>query len=350
MAVTLQRSGQKLRLKPNVAVIGCGLMGRRRAAFAKASGAKVTRVVDIESSRAEELAESLGTKAETHWEKVIQSRELDIVIVSTVNRDLASISLAALQAGKHVLCEKPAAGSAKELAIVVEQAEQNNLCFWVGYNHRYHPAIWKAKELFEKGTIGRGISIRCRYGHGGRKNYDQEWRTNQELALGGVLLDQGVHVVDLCRWFFGEFAEVSGKVSTDFWPIAPLEDNAWGLLRTTEGRTAMFHNSWTQWRNLFSFELLGREGLLIVEGLGASYGTERLTVWKRKKHFGVPDLLLDEEYTGEDRSWELEWGEFVQAIEQKGECLSVSGREGVEVLHTIEAIYESSKKGRVIPL
>lgn len=333
----------------NVAVVGCGLIGTRRAGVAQRSGACVKIVADVEKSCAAKLAAAVGSLAEESWESAVSSPGIDAVVVAAVNRDLARISLEALKAGKHVLCEKPAAINSRELAAVVEEARRSKRCFSVGYNHRYHPGIWKGKEFFEKGMIGKGISIRCRYGHGGRLGYEKEWRADAGLAGGGVLLDQGVHLVDLCRWFFGNFAEAIGKTSTDFWPVAPMEDNAWAILRTRSGQTAMFQNSWTQWKNLFSFELFGTNGFLTVEGLGGSYGVEQLKVYRRKKEFGVPELLLEEQYPGEDRSWELEWKEFVTAIEQERDPL-VSGSDGLATLRTIEAIYESSKKGRIVEL
>ena len=179
--------------------------------------------------------------------------------------------------------------------------DQAGVILKTGFNHRHHPAIWRAHELCAEGAIGPLMFIRAVYGHGGRPGYDKEWRADADLSGGGELLDQGVHIVDLCRWFLGDFAEVFGSTATYFWDlghfesagrdspraangqsVAPssisLEDNAFALLRTADGRVAQFHTSWTQWKNRFSFEVFGRDGYLRVEGLGGSYGVERLEV------------------------------------------------------------------------
>jgi predicted dehydrogenase len=202
--------------------------------------------------------------------------------------------------------------------------------------------------MAQSGKIGPLMSIRAAYGHGGRPGYDQEWRGDPELAGGGELLDQGVHVIDLCRWFMGDFVQVSGMLGTWFWQVAPLEDNGFALLRTAQGQVAQVHTSWTQWKNLFRFEIFGRDGFLLVNGLGGSYGVETLTLGKRRPESGPP-LMETWEFPGPDISWQAEWEEFKKAIQEGRQPLG-NGHDGYQAARVIDAIYESSKTGRVVEL
>ncbi len=157
-------------------------------------------------------------------------------------------------------------------------------------------------------------------------------------------MDQGMHALDLARWFLGDFTEVFGFLQTAFWDIAPLEDNAFALLRTRKGQVATIHVSWTQWRNLFSLEIFGKDGYITVEGLGGSYGTEKASLGKRE--FLKPFREEVIEFRGEDRSWQEEWMEFVNAIKENREPLG-NGSDGIEALKLAYAIYESARENRV---
>jgi predicted dehydrogenase len=157
------------------------------------------------------------------------------------------------------------------------------------FNHRYHPAVFKAHQLVADGEIRPVYFIRCIYGHGGRPGYEKEWRASRDVCGGGEMLDQGVHVVDLFRWFLGEFEEAFGYKPTCYWPME-VEDNAFALFKTAKGQVAQMHTSWTQWKNRFTFEIFGEAGYLIVEGLGGSYGVETLTIGKRQ--LGTEPLFL----------------------------------------------------------
>ena len=245
-------------------------------------------VGDLERGRAERLAAQVGASVATgDWREIVARDDVDLVVVATTHRSLAEVSAAALEAGKHVLCEKPLGRSAAEARLAVEAALTHRRVLKTGFNHRHHPAIAEARRRVDAGELGPLYLARCRYGHGGRPGYDREWRADRELAGGGELLDQGVHALDLFRWFLGELVEAYGVVATYFWDMAPLEDNAFALLRTAGGLTASLHASWTQWKNLFSLELVGRDGYLVVEGLGGSYGEETLRVGRRAPEGGT---------------------------------------------------------------
>jgi predicted dehydrogenase len=264
--------------------------------------------------RAVALAQQHGAVAVSDWRAIVERPDVVIVIVATTNDGLAPVAEAALSAGKHVLIEKPAARSVSELEGIARIAERAGRRVRIGFNHRYHPALLKARELVDGGEIGDLMYIRGRYGHGGRLGYECEWRASPERAGGGELIDQGVHLIDLARWFLGDFDTADGSVHTYFWPMA-VDDNAFLLLKTTQRQTAFLHVSCTEWKNLFSFEIFGRRGKLQIDGLGGSYGVERITAYRMLPEMGPPETTAWE-YPRGDRSWELEFAEFLTDIRQ----------------------------------
>jgi len=329
-----------------IGIVGCGLIGNRRAQVARKSGDKVLLVADLEVGRAQATAKSAEAGWTADWQEVAKHAEIEAVVVATVNKSLLPITRAALQSGKHVLCEKPLGRNAREAEAMLQAANGAGRLLKVGFNHRHHPAVWKAHELAQSGRIGALLSIRAVYGHGGRPGYDQEWRGNADLAGGGELLDQGVHIVDLCRWFLGDFVQVSGMLGTWFWQVAPLEDNGFALLRTVQGQVASIHTSWTQWKNIFRFEVFGRDGYLLIDGLGGSYGIETLTLGHRRPESGPPREEIWE-FPGPDTSWQAEWDEFKAAISEGRQPLG-NGYDGYQAARVIEAIYESAQTGKIV--
>lgn len=331
-----------------IGIVGCGLIGNRRARVAQESRDEVLLLTDIHIAKAQELGTTLGVSWTADWLEVVRHPEIDAVIVATYNRNLLPVTVAAFHNGKHVLCEKPLGRNALEAKTMVKAAHAAHRLLKVGFNDRHHPAIRRAHELVQAGKIGPLMSIRAAYGHGGRPGYDQEWRGDPELAGGGELLDQGVHIVDLCRWFLGDFVQVSGMLGTWFWQVQPLEDNGFALLRTASGQIATIHTSWTQWKNLFRFEIFGRDGYLLVNGLGGSYGTETLTLGLRRPESGPPREETWQ-FPGPDNSWQAEWQEFKTAIGEQRQPLG-NCHDGYHAARVIDAIYESTKTGRVVDL
>jgi predicted dehydrogenase len=395
--------------KLGVGIIGCGMMGEKRAGvLAQFPECHLRMVYDIDSEKGKRLPEKFGGSVAQSCEEVLWSKDVDVVIVSTINKPLVPISVNALQSGKHVLCEKPPGRNLEETKQLYEMVSQSKGRLKVGFNHRHHPAISKAKELIDRGKIGPLYYLRCFYGHGGRPGYDQEWRADRELSGGGELLDQGIHVIDLFRWFLGDFEEAFGYTNTYFWDM-DVEDNAFAFFKTGKGQVALMQTSWTQWKNRFIFEIFGESGYLMVDGLGGSYGTETLRIGRRKKvnsyellvdknrkdvngyallvNKGGKDvnsykLLVDKErqytspsnkqitnqlitnnaghcyaagppdeevieFPGPDISWEMEWREFVSAIKENREPMG-NGQDGLEAMRMIEAVYRSSKENRPI--
>ncbi|MGO4883170.1 MAG: Gfo/Idh/MocA family protein [Bryobacteraceae bacterium] len=295
----------------NIAIVGCGLIGHKRAQAL--AGARLALCCDVDGGRARALAAAHpGAEAATDWHCAVASPGIDIVIVAATHDMLAPIAAEAAAAAKHVLIEKPGARRAAELDAVAEAARRTGVLVRVGFNHRYHRAFEKARTLVDAGAIGPLLFVRGRYGHGGRPGYEREWRADPAMSGGGELLDQGIHLIDLARWFLGDFPRVTGRTPSYFWQM-PVEDNAFLLLETATRQTAFLHASWTEWKNLFSFEICGRDGKLEISGLGGSYGTERLTYYKMTAEMGPPETVAWE-YPMIDNSWETEFAEFLEDI------------------------------------
>lgn len=257
--------------KIRVAIVGLGGMGRRWAKVAGTyHGSCLNLIIDADKNKSKEADL-----------KALASPEIDAVVVATPNVFLAPITKFALQNGKHVLCEKPAGVNSKEIGKNIDISRKNDLTYMVGFNHRFHPALARAKQLVSRGAIGKIHFIRGVYGHGGRPGYENEWRNKPELAGGGELLDQGVHLIDLAFWFLGDsFEKIHGTLASNFWS-KNMEDNAFVILQSRSGATVSLHVSSTQWQKKFLWEIYGESGYIAVEGLGGNYGLEILRIGKK---------------------------------------------------------------------
>jgi len=324
----------------HTAIVGCGLIGQKRAHAL--GNARLVYTVDTNPARAQHLATQYpGCIAATDWRDVVTRDDVDLVIVATTNDALAPVTLAAVQNGKHVLVEKPAARSTRELAPVVEATKAAGVTVKVGFNHRFHPALRKAREIVDSGALGPLMYVRGRYGHGGRLGYEREWRADPAIAGGGEMLDQGIHLIDLARWFLGDFTEVSGLTATFFWQM-PVEDNGFALLRTAGGQVAWLHASCSEWKNMFSFEIYGRDGKLQVDGLGGSYGVERLAYYRMLPQMGPPETTIWE-YPGEDTSWRDEFVHLQTCISERQTPLGTL-EDAYAALVVVETLYRQSQR------
>jgi predicted dehydrogenase len=320
------------------AIVGCGLIGRKRAA-ALPPGA-VTVCCDLDAGRATQLAALYRAQPLTDWHQAVRRDDVDVVFAAATHNQLAAIATEAARAGKHVLVEKPGARTAAELDPVAEAAARTGALVRVGFNHRFHRALRKAREIFESGALGPMMYVRGRYGHGGRVGYEKEWRAVPEISGGGELIDQGAHLIDLSRWFLGDFTRARGALRTFFWDM-PVEDNGFLLLETAAGQVAFLHAGWTEWKNLFSLEIAGRTGKLEIAGLGGSYGTERITWYKMSPEMGPPETLAWE-YPMADDSWQAENEAFFEDI-RLGRPPDPGIADAQAALRIIEGVYREER-------
>jgi predicted dehydrogenase len=307
-----------------VAIVGCGLIGAKRAA-ALGPGDELLTCYDVNEQAAESLSERYGTKACATLEELFATGP-DVIVVATVHDQLAGLAERALEAGSHVLVEKPAGVSTAQIDGLIDRQRASGRLVKVGFNHRFHPGIARAAEEVHSGRHGDLMHLRARYGHGGRLGYDREWRAEPSRSGGGELVDQGMHLLDLTHWLAGPLVLHSALLRTAFWDT-PVEDNAALILGNADSRTdpwAMLHVSWTEWKNLFSLEVYCRSAKIQVDGLVRSYGPQRLRIYRMGPELGPPEV--DEvAYPDEDRSWEREWASFSAAIDAGDERL-LNGR------------------------
>jgi predicted dehydrogenase len=323
----------------NIAIIGCGLIGQKRANTLV--GARVAVCADSDVVKAGQVAAKFdGCVATGEWRRAIDRTDIHAVIVATPHNLLADIAACAIDAGKHVLVEKPAARHVDELRPLRVKAEKNSVLVHVGFNHRYHRAFRRARQIVDSGALGPLMFIRARYGHGGRLGYEKEWRARPEVSGGGELIDQGVHLIDLARWFLGEFPEVESFVHTYFWNM-PVDDNAFMTLKTSHEQVAFLHASCTEWKNTFCFEIYGKSGKLQIDGLGGSYGTERLTFYKMLPEMGPPETT-SWEFPMADDSWEVETAEFLEDV-RLSRRTSVGLDDAIAALDIVDRIYRGSR-------
>lgn len=328
-----------------VAFIGAGLQTRRRAPVVSTSSDDTLIEISGASGAAPPICHELNTEWGTDWRKTVERNDIDAIVITTPPHLHAEMAIAALNAGKHVFCEKPLSRTVSEAEAMVNAAKAAKRVLKCGFNHRHHPAILEARRRFDNGDFGTPIAMRCRYGICGRPGYENEWRADPQRAAGGQYGEQGVHAVDLFRWFLGPFSEVSCMTSIGYFDKQPLEDNGMAIFRSKMGATAMVHSSLTHWKNLFSLELMGTDGYFAVEGLGASYGTEQLIVGKRDFDAPFTDQVIH--YRGGDKSWANEWAEFKAAIEVGREPLG-NGYDGLEAVRAMRASYTAEKTKSVV--
>jgi predicted dehydrogenase len=294
----------------DVGVVGCGLIGHKRTAVLGED--RLVGCYDVDPQRAGELAAAHGATACDSLDELLALAP-DVVIVAVSHDQLRPVAVRALEAGAHVLVEKPCGIGTADVDAIAAAAQAAGRQVKVGFNHRYHPAIAQALETAASGRFGDVMFARARYGHGGRIGYDQEWRADPAIGGGGELTDQGMHLLDLFHVLLGELPLHSSLLRTSYWDMR-VEDNAvvtLGAPDAPQAPWATFHVSWSEWKNLFSLEVYCRTGKLQVDGLQGSYGPQKLTVYAMRPELGPPDVETFE-YPPEDVSWAREW-ELVRA-------------------------------------
>ena len=328
-----------------VAIVGCGLIGRKRAEALEADD-ELVGVFDVAAGPMEALAADFGVPAVPSLDELL-ALGADVVVVAVTHDQLTPIGVRVLEAGSHLLVEKPAGLSVRQIETLSAAADAAGKRVKVGFNHRFHPGLAKAIELATSGEFGEVLHVRGRYGHGGRIGYDKEWRADVHKSGGGEIIDQGMHLLDLSFAVLGEQPLHSALLRTQFWDT-DVDDNAVLVLGERGSRTAawaMLHVTWTEWKNMFSLEVYCRTAKLQVDGLVKSYGPQRLTVHRMKPELGPPDTEVVD-FPNEDPSWAAEWQHFKARIADGSELLGdlASARYAWSI---VEGAYEASGYGHV---
>ncbi len=324
----------------NCGIIGYGKMGKIRAKAIEASGiGKVVVVYDTV------MTESTPYKRAESAESVYLSKDVDAVFVCTPNFLIPELCIASLQAGKHVFSEKPPGFNASQVKDVMLAEQQNPKCkLMYGFNHRHHKSIVRMKQIVDEKELGKVLWMRGRYGKEVDEAYFEGWRAKPELAGGGILLDQGIHMVDLMLYFGGPFDDVSAFVSNLYWKIDGIEDNVFAILRNkTTGICASVHSTMTQWRYLFSIEVFLEGGALILNGLKTSsgaYGNEILSIKRNPSYLRDGRYEFEEQITYHiDTSWQSEIDHFFECINADSPITYGTSQDAFNVMQLLDRIY-----------
>ncbi len=278
------------------------------------------------------------------------AEELDVLFVCLPNDIAADVTIAGLEAGLHVLCEKPPGRSMDDIArVIASEGAHPGLKLMYGFNHRYHESVKEALRILRTGELGHVINMRGMYGKAKLITFDQpDWRTKREIAGGGVLLDQGIHMVDIMRLFAGDFVEVHSFISNRHWGY-DVEDNAYALMRTADGVVAMLNSSATQWRHRFHLDINLERGSIILGGILSgtkSYGAETLTVvWADPDNDGGDPREQATRYT-RDPSWDEEVAAFADSIVNDRAVPSGTSQDALKTMQLVYRIYFADEQWR----
>ena len=297
-----------------VGIAGYGVVGERRHHFIDSHPRlRIVAVCDQKFSERELVLDNICCC--THYRRLLEER-LDVLFVCLPNYLAAEVTVAGLERGLHVFCEKPPGRDVCDIQRVIEVEKKHpGLLLKYGFNHRYHDSVREALRLVRSGEMGEVLNLRGVYGKSKIIPFSGGWRAQRKYAGGGILLDQGIHMVDLMGLFCDEFVEVKSYVSNSYWKH-DVEDNVCAIMRDRKGRIAMLHSSATQWQHRFALDIALTEGYLELRGLlsgSKSYGEEKLIIGKRND--SDEGAVREETVTYlEDNSWRDEINEFADAI------------------------------------
>ena len=341
-----------------VALVGCGEIGEvRAAAMAHSPDVQLAIACDVDMKRAEAIARRYRCEALGSWQEAVMRKDIDIIDVATPTRWHAEVAVAAAGHGKHILVEKPLARNLEEAQQMVAAARAGGVKLKTGFNHRYYQAVEAAKRAVDAGEIGELMFVRSAIGHEGGDEFLGKWMTRADIAGGGTLLDNGIHILDLTRYFLGEVSEAEGLVATSRWNVGPLEDNAFALFRSQSGVIASVSSSWTEWAGYrFMIEAYGTKGFV-----QAAYPPMRATIGinrqsgrpARKRRLFFPIFQVQERLAGywltARMSFVREFADFAHAIRSGGDVFS-SGDDGLRANEMAYAVYESARTGTRVKL
>ncbi|MFQ5690682.1 MAG: Gfo/Idh/MocA family protein [Gemmatimonadota bacterium] len=324
----------------HVGIAGYGVVGKRRRACVDAN--PVLRTVAVSDVKfPHEGRDEDGVYYYQTYDRLLE-RQLDVLFVSLPNFLAADATIAGLESGLHVFCEKPPGRDVDDIWRVIDvEARHPSLKLKYGFNHRYHQAVAEAKRIIDSGRLGPVINIRGVYGKSRIIPFSGGWRSERRLAGGGILLDQGIHMLDMIRYFGGDFEEIRSFVSNGYWHH-DVEDNAFAIMRKRDGCVAMLHSTATQWRHKFRLEITLREGLMELTGIlsgSKSYGEEKLTLVERDDESLVGSFTERTTVYLEDNSWKEEVDEFAEIITEDLPVVNGNSRDALRVMELVYRIY-----------
>ena len=303
--------------------------------------------VQVQSIYDPEIVDTKIEKAQNS-DQIIENPEIDAVFTCTPNYLNKPLTIQSLKAGKHVFCEKPPAFTAKDIEEIRAVEKESGKVLMYGFNHRHHASIKYMKKLVDDKEFGKILWMRGRYGKSVDETFYDNWRAKKELAGGGILIDQGIHMLDLFLHLGGNFDNVHASVSNLYWNLS-VEDNVFATLENTKtGLAASLHSTMTQWRHLVSLEVFLEKGYLVLNGLKTSsnsYGEEILTIAKNRSTAPAATWKDEKNITYHtDESWESELTEFFSAIKSNREVKLGNSSDALKLMKIVDKIYSFKKK------
>jgi predicted dehydrogenase len=334
-------------MKYKAAIVGYGYMGEiRKAVIEQTPQMELAGIYDADVAKLDNIGNSRRFPSLAE----LLDQDVDIVFVCTPNAYSPQICIDSMNRGKHVFCEKPPGCNLDDVKRIVHAEGANpGVKLMFGFNHRFHPGIMRAKVVIGSGRMGEIVNIRALYGKSGGMNFRDSWRNSKEISGGGILLDQGIHMLDLFRYFCGDFEFVKCFLSNYFWKFA-VEDNAYVILKNSAGQNAFFHSSATMWKHTFRLDITLENGYIIVEGLlskTGSYGRERIIIGKRQfedEAAAIGNPTEEVTYFDRDLSWNLEVEEFLKCISDNTPVINSSSRDALKVMEIIEKAYKDANE------
>ena len=326
-----------------IGIIGFGKMGQIRAlAIEKSKLANIQLIYD-EIQLPSSVKYNIAPTADT----LINSPEIDALFICTPNHLNKLLTHQALLAGKHVFCEKPPAFNAQEVIEIIKAEEKSGKKLMYGFNHRHHDSIQYMQKLVESQEFGNVLWLRGRYGKSVDKSFFNTWRSKKELAGGGILLDQGIHMLDLFNMFGGSYDIVKSVVSNLYWQL-DIEDNVFSIYKNSKnGIVASLHSTMTQWRHLFSLEVFFEKGYMVLNGLkttSGTYGDEKLSIAKNRSSAPAATWEDEEHITfHNDNSWESEVNHFIKAIRENKSIGVGTSKQAWELMKLVDLTYEEGQ-------
>ena len=325
-----------------VGIAGYGVVGKRRhAALKKIHDFKVTSLSDISFKDEDNL---LNLNCYSDYKDLIKNEDLDILFISLPNNHAASATLLGLKKNLHVFCEKPPAKTLSELMPIKEHLEKTNLKLMYGFNHRFHSSVIHAKKIIDSDELGKIVNLKGIYGKSNMISFNQtDWRTDREKSGGGILLDQGIHMLDLMNYFVGGFNNIFSIIQNTFWNF-DVEDNAFVLMQNDDGIIGQLHSSATQWRHTFNLDITLKKGSLILGGLltsSKSYGEETLKIIYADPDYDKGNPKEEIINFDEDISWDMEIKRFTDAVRNSDKIKNGSIYQAIEIMDLIEKIYKA---------
>lgn len=329
----------------HVGIVGFGLIGQRRAkGLEKMRGHKLVAVCDPNLANAKALLGEMKYDIEPDWKSLVKRKDIDVVLIAVPHVLSTEIAIAALRAGKHVLCEKPMGMNAAEARRIEAAAIKAGKIASVGFNYRFYPGIQKIKQLIDKNAIGKITHVRITYGHAGRPGMEKEWKMKKKIAGGGALIDPGIHFIDLSRFLFGELAQGQMWQEQTFWK-SDVEDNTFVWLKTQRGVTVSAHFSTTEWRNLMRIEILGTDGFIFLQGKAGYFGPQELKMGARWSFItGRKDKVW--RWSEEEKSFTEELKAFLNAVQGKSNKFTATSKDNIKALEAIDTLYRYAGRGK----